>query len=100
AMKFSERYVLQPELGFSMQGATEVYNSPEDLKLNYFTVGLMNKLYLVEGFHVLVGPEFNFKVNDTFSDWIDSDIYDDDGNYVGDTDAQPFDFAIVGGLGY
>lgn len=98
AIKFSERYALQPELGFSMQGASEIYNSGEDLKLNYFTVGVINKLYLVDGFHILAGPEFNFKVNDTFSD--SYDIYDEDGNWLGDNDAQPFDFAIVGGLGY
>ncbi len=100
AVKFSERYALQPELGFSMQGATDIYNTNEDLKLNYFTVGLINKLYLVDGFHILAGPEFNFKVNDTFSDWTYEDYYDDNGNYLGDSDVQPFDFAIVGGLGY
>ena len=100
AIKFSDRYALQPELGFSMQGATEIYNTNEDLKLTYFTLGVINKLYIVEGFHVLAGPEFNFKVNDTFSDWDSDDLYDEDGNYIGDTDAQPFDFALVGGFGY
>lgn len=100
AIKFSERYALQPEMGFSMQGSSEVYNTREDLKLTYFTVGVMNKFYFVKGFHFLVGPEFNFKVNDTFSDWLDDGIYDDEGNYVGDLNAQPFDFALVGGLGY
>ncbi len=100
AIKFSERYALQPELGFSMQGSTDIYTSKEDLNLTYFTLGVINKLYLVEGFHLLAGPEFNFKINDTFSDWADSEIYDEDGNYIGDTDAQPFDMAIVGGLGY
>ncbi len=100
AMKFSERYALQPELGFSMQGSSNIYNSKEDLNLTYFTLGVINKLYIVEGFHILAGPEFNFKINDTFSDWVDSEIYDEDGNYIGDTDAQPFDMAIVGGLGY
>ncbi|MGB6084358.1 porin family protein [Moheibacter sp.] len=100
AIKFSERYALQPELGFSMQGSKNIYTSKEDLNLTYFTLGVINKLYLVEGFHLLVGPEFNFKINDTFSDWVDSEIYDEDGNYIGDTDAQPFDMAIVGGLGY
>ncbi len=100
AIKFSERYALQPEMGFSMQGSTDIYTSKEDLNLTYFTLGVINKLYIVEGFHILAGPEFNFKVNDTFSDWADSEIYDENGNYIGDTDAQPFDMAIVGGLGY
>jgi hypothetical protein len=100
AVKFNERYALQPELGFSMQGASEIYKTKEDLKLTYFTVGLMNKLYLVEGFHILAGPEFNFKINDTFSDWASDDIYDDEGYFIGESDAQPFDFTIVGGLGY
>ncbi len=100
AIKFNERYALQPELGFSMQGSSEVYNSKENLNLTYFTFGIINKLYFVEGFHVLVGPEFNFKINDTFSDWIDDDWYDEDGNYIDDMNAQPFDFSLVGGLGY
>jgi len=100
AVKFSERYALQPELGFSMQGTSEIYGSEEDLKLNYFTVGLINKLYLAGGFHVLAGPEFNFKVNNTFSDWDDDYYYDDEGNYIDGPDTQPFDFAIVAGLGY
>jgi len=99
SVKFSERYALQPELGFSMQGASDVYGN-EDLKLNYFTVGLINKLYLAEGFHVLAGPEFNFKVNNTFSDWGDDYYYDDEGNYIDESDIQPFDFAIAAGLGY
>ncbi len=100
AIKFFKRYALQPELGFSMQGSSEIYNTNEDLKLTYFTLGVINKLYIAEGFHILAGPEFNFKVNDTFSDWADDGIYDEEGNYIGDTDAQPFDFALVGGLGY
>lgn len=100
AIRFSERYALQPELGISMQGSSEIYNTNEDLKLTYFTLGVINKLYIAEGFHILAGPEFNFKINDTFSDWVDDGVYDEDGNYIGDTDAQPFDFALVGGLGY
>ncbi len=100
AIRFSERYALQPELGVSMQGSSEIYNTNEDLKLTYFTLGVINKLYIAEGFHILAGPEFNFKINDTFSDWVDDGVYDEDGNYIGDTDAQPFDFALVGGLGY
>lgn len=97
---FSERYALQPELGISMQGSKGIYNSTHDLKLTYFTIGLINKLYLVDGLHILAGPEINFKVNDTFSDWSGHDIYDDEGNFIGESDPQPLDVAIVGGLGY
>lgn len=97
---FSERYALQPEMGISMQGSKGIYNSNQDLKLTYFSIGVINKLYLVEGFHLLAGPEFNFKVNDTFSDWVGNDIYDDEGNFIGESDPQPVDFALVGGLGY
>ena len=97
-VKFNKRYALQPELGFSMQGSKKVGGSNENLKLDYFTVGVINKLYFVEGFHMLAGPEFNFKVNDTFSDF----SYDDDNDEwdFDDEGIQPFDFAIVAGLGY
>src|SRR5690606_3116383 len=97
-VKFNKRYALQPELGLSMQGSKKVGGSNENLKLDYFTVGVINKLYFVEGFHMLAGPEFNFKVNDTFSDF----SYDDDNDEwdFDDEGIQPFDFAIVAGLGY
>lgn len=98
AVKFNERYTLQPELGFSMQGTKDVYNSNDEVKLNYFTIGVINKLYLVEGLHVLAGPEFNIKMNDTWSDFIYEDENGDWEAY--DDGIQPFDFAIVGGLGY
>lgn len=97
AAKFTERYTLQPELGISMQGIKGA-DSDDNLKLNYFTVGLINKLYLVDGLHILAGPEFNFKVNDTFSDYIYLDEDDEWETY--DDSIQPFDFAIIGGLGY
>lgn len=99
AVNFSERYSLQPELGFSLQGAKDIAGTSNDMNLNYLTFGIINKLYLVEGFHVLAGPEINFKVNDTFSDWV---YYDEDEEdfYLQDDDIQPFDFMIVGGLGY
>lgn len=101
SIKFNERYALQPELGFSMQGANDVYDSDEKVQMDYFTFGVINKLYLAEGFHILAGPEFNFKINDTFSDWVDDGYYDDYGNYIdSSSDIQPFDFAIVAGLGY
>src|SRR5690606_1464350 len=99
AVKFSHFYALQPEIGVSMQGASEVYNTREDLKMTYFTIGVINKFYFTEGFHLLIGPEFNFEIDDSYSE-SDQGIYDDEGNYLGYLYTQPFDFAVVGGLGY
>ena len=46
---FSERYALQPEMGFSMQGSTEIYNSNEDLQLTYFTLGVIYRINRCNG---------------------------------------------------
>src|SRR5690606_32300645 len=99
SIKFNERYALQPELGFSMQRSKDVEDSGENIKLYYFTVGVINNLYLLEGCHILTGPEFNFKINDTFSDLYDYNWDDDEDYYYDDnSDIQPFDFAIVAGV--
>jgi hypothetical protein len=78
ALKFAERYTLQPELIYSRQGA-------QDYGLDFLSLGIINKFKIVDGFHAVVGPTLDFKVGDDLS-------YNDD--LIG------FDFGITGGLGY
>ncbi|MFC6097579.1 porin family protein [Flavobacterium qiangtangense] len=99
-IKLASFYTLSPEIIYSRQGATvnnyfdELYfPNPDDpafrsrsfdLELQYVSIGVMNKFRIVEGFHAMVGPSFDFKVGDN----LDND------------DLIDFDLAILGGLGY
>lgn len=99
-IKLASFYTLSPEVIYSRQGA-EVNSffdelflpNPDDpafrsrsfdIELQYISLGVMNKFKIVDGFHAMVGPSFDFKVGDNLND---SDLID-------------FDLAILGGLGY
>lgn len=99
-IKLARFYTLSPEIIYSRQGAKvnnyfdELYfPNPDDpgfrsrsfdIELQYISVGVMNKFKIVDGFHAMVGPSFDFKVGDNL----------DDSDLIG------FDLAILGGLGY
>lgn len=99
-IKLASFYTLSPEIIYSRQGAE--INSPAgpfdgefdptvipvsynyDIELQYISIGVMNKFKIVDGFHAMVGPSFDFKIGDNLED---AGLID-------------FDFAILGGLGY
>ena len=100
-IKLARFYTLSPELIYSRQGATvnsffdntggfdpvigPAFRSRSfDVELQYISLGVMNKFRIVEGFHAMVGPSFDFKVGDNL----------DDDDLIG------FDLGILGGLGY
>lgn len=99
-IKLARFYTLSPELIYSRQGATvnSFFDNPGgfdpadpafrprsfDVELQYISLGVMNKFRIVDGFHAMVGPSFDFKVGDN----LDND------------DLIGFDLGILGGLGY
>jgi hypothetical protein len=104
ALKFNKLYTLQPELVFSQQGAKEtnyyyyddfnqydpIYytDSEVNYRIDYLSLGVINKFYFSKGFHLLAGPSLDFKINDNFhKDYFSNDV-------IG------FDLALVGGFGY
>lgn len=106
AIKFNKLYTLQPELVYSRQGGNRtvnysdlnIYNPNDPIFLNdneisytigYFSLSAISKFNFGTGFHLLVGPSLDFKVNDNFKD----DLFSR-GQPIG------FDFALVGGFGY
>lgn len=76
AINFTKRYTMQPEINYSRQGADNVrveyydefngnyVNGRQDISLDYLSLSLMNKFFVVEGFHLMVGPTFDILVND------------------------------------
>lgn len=50
----SEKFHIQPELLYSMEGA-------KDAKLNFIRIPVMAKYYVADGFNIQAGPEFAFK---------------------------------------
>ena len=94
-IKLTKRYALQPEIIYSRQGSnditTEYYDystgfdvtGQKDVELDYVSLAVINKFYIVDGFHALVGPTLDFLVNDNL-------VYHD-------TDV---DLGITFGLGY
>lgn len=97
-INLGQRYTLQPELIYSRQGANNVLFSGEEagepdrtenVTIQYLSLGVMNKFYLVDGFHALAGPSLDLKIGKNFPR-----IDFDDEDYGG------VDLGISLGLGY
>lgn len=102
ALKFNKLYTLQPELVYSRQGGNSrgqyIYNIDDMLfysdnkikyTIDYVSLSAINKFHFGTGFHLLVGPSLDFKVNDNFEN-----------NFYSDGEPIGFDFSLVGGFGY
>lgn len=72
---------IQPELLYSVQGAER---RNEDVKLNYFTVPAVLKIYLSDGFNIQGGPQFSMLLSE-------SDNFEA-------AKSETFDFGVTGGL--
>ncbi len=90
AVKFADFYTLQPELTYSRQGVNSDVSGEENLEIQYLAISLTNKFFFLRdtGLHAIVGPSFDIKLNDNFSD-----------NF-GELSIEAFDFSLIGGLGY
>ncbi|HSD13018.1 MAG TPA: porin family protein [Flavobacterium sp.] len=96
--KLNEKFAIQPELLFSMQGAKSEYSSADadgvfavesTAKLNYLNLPIMAKYYVAKGFSVEAGPQIGFLLSakqktdvtgtdfftgETFSESTDTDV--------------------------
>ena len=89
----SARFSIQPEVLYSAQGydITELENAEDiEFQLDYVTVPVLAKFYVVNGFSLEAGPQFGFLVKNEI-DSGDGSITLDDDNY------KNFDLSI--GLG-
>lgn len=69
---FSDKFSVQPELVYSVQGAKAEYteelfgeevNYTDKLKLNYINLPIMAKYYVAEGFSIEAGPQVGFLIS-------------------------------------
>ncbi len=91
--RFSDKYALQPELMFSSQGGKASNTTNEDLRIDYLSVGLANKFFIIPnaGLHLVAGPSFDM-------DFENNPIRLINGN--NDSNVTPFDLSVFGGIGY
>lgn len=78
---FGKHISLQPELLYSVQGAKI---DDEKIKLGYFNVPLMVKIYPTSGFNIQAGPQFGMLINesDNFKPY----------------NSETFDFSLAAGI--
>lgn len=67
-LKLSKVYTLQPEIGYSAQGAVYNYSDGTEKTLNvsYLSLGVANK-FTFDKFNFHVGPTMDFVVDDNFN---------------------------------
>lgn len=80
-IKTSEKYTLQPELHYSKQGAklddenNTLEGTSNDIKLDYFSIGIINKFNVAKKVNFLFGPSIDLRVYENFDIYNDWDIF-------------------------
>ncbi|HET7361488.1 MAG TPA: porin family protein [Salinimicrobium sp.] len=96
----SERFSIQPEVLYSAQGfdIVQIENGNDiEFQLDYITIPVMAKLYIVEGLNIHAGPQFGFLVNSE----IDYQPTNDAGDVpLDDENLNNFDMSLGLGAGY
>ncbi|MDH3708933.1 MAG: PorT family protein [Cyclobacteriaceae bacterium] len=59
---------LQPELLYSAQGVKDESDDDEVVRLNYLTVPVLAKYYVIDGLSIEAGPQFGFLLTAEFED--------------------------------
>jgi len=97
----AEIFSIQVEALYSGQGFDANFNGPDgdkaEVQLDYISVPVLAKFYIVKGLSIEAGPQFSFLVNDEF----DFNPNSDNGDInLGDNgvDTQTFEFGVAGGL--
>lgn len=93
-IKVLPNFSIQPEAMFSSQGAASDVDGVDDFDLDYISVPVLAKFYLItDRLSIEAGPQFSFLVNDS------NKVVDELGNTSEGADPKSFDFAVAGGLG-
>jgi hypothetical protein len=103
--KFTEKFSVQPELLYSMQGAKadilfsdgfDTYSIKATDKLDYLILPVMAKYYVIKGLSIEAGPQVGFLLSakskaESGDDSMETNVKDD---------YKSLDFSINGGVGY
>lgn len=88
----SDMFSVQPELLFSIQGVKDESDDDEVIKLNYITLPIMAKYYVMESLSIEGGLQLGFLVSADF---------EDDGESIDIKDSmKSTDFGVAFGAGY
>lgn len=92
-IRFTDFYALQPEIMYSRQGGKSIASNSRDLNIDYLSIGVANKFYVVpnRGLHFILGPSLDFDLENNIINLI---------NETNDSEVTPFDFSIFMGIGY
>lgn len=96
-IKILPNFSLQPEAMFSSQGAASDVEGIDDFNLDYISVPVMAKFYLItDRLSIEAGPQFSFLIDD--SDAVFNEVISDEmSERVEGQKPKSFDFAIAGG---
>ncbi|MBV7440469.1 PorT family protein [Weeksellaceae bacterium TAE3-ERU29] len=98
-LPLSSKMSIQPEILYSTQGASNVFQEGDELKTQNINIPVLFKYYLVEGFNFQVGPQVSFNTgseydfNKSGADKLWNDVK------TGDT-TKGLNYGAVFGLGY
>jgi hypothetical protein len=95
-IRFSGIYTMQPEIMYSSQGGKSRTNSNEDIKINYISIDLANKLFVSSnlGLHIIAGPSLDLNYDNNPISWVNDDFSTNNQRLTG------IDLAFFGGVGY
>ena len=93
-IKVLPNFSIQPEALFSSQGAASDVDGVDDFNLDYISVPVLAKFYLItDRLSIEAGPQFSFLVDDS------ADVLDEFGELADGYKPKSFDFGLAGGLG-
>ncbi|WP_292891739.1 porin family protein [Nonlabens sp.] len=88
----SNKFMIQPELIYSQQGAQDEEDSDFKLRINYLNLPIMAKYMVADGFSLEAGPQVGFAITRKLTDG-DIDVDADD-------EIKALDFGVGVGAGY
>ncbi|MCW4467442.1 PorT family protein [Flavobacterium sp. MFBS3-15] len=107
--KLSDRFSIQPELLYSMQGVKEtvseeylgsIITGEGTTKMDYINLPVMAKIYLSDGFSLEVGPQIGVLVSGKISYDLNFEGENVSGTEDASSELKSVDFAFNAGLGY
>lgn len=101
-LPLADIFSLQAEVLYSGQGFSYDFEGPTgdkvEYQLDYISVPILAKVYVVEGLSLEVGPTFNFVVNEEIDNMPNEDDGDIDLDETPAPEANSFDVGVGAGL--